>query len=179
VLASDKQEKRYAYELLVGCCKLDPANTTYRSQLRQLAQELYQRQGLGRWLAPLTSLAGKTRLRAARYAGDHRRVLEHGEAVLARSPEDAATHLAMADAAAGLSLPYVEIWILEQARKEVPDNPELLRRLAVAYERQNELDQAIKVWEAVREHLPHDADAPRKINSLSARSTIARGKYDT
>jgi serine/threonine protein kinase len=179
VLASDNQEKGYAYELLVSCCKLDPANTAYRNQLRQLAQELYQRHGLGWWLSPLTTLPDRTRLKAARHGGDHRKVLEYGEAVLARAPEDAATHLAMAEAAARLHLPYLEIWLLEQARKEVADRQDLLRRLADAYERQNDLDRAIQVWEAVRKHHPHDADAPRKINALSAQSTIARGKYDT
>jgi hypothetical protein len=179
VLASDHQEKGYAYQLLVSCCKLDPANTAYRSQLRQLGQELYHREGLGRWLSPLTSLLDRTRLKAARHGGDHRKVLECGEAVLARAPEDAATHLAMADAAAGLNLPYLEIWMLEQARKEVADRQDLLRRLADAYERLNELDRAIQVWEAVRKHHPQDADAPRKINALSAQSTIARGKYDS
>src|SRR5262249_39967811 len=114
-----------------------------------------------------------------RYSGNHRKVLEHGEAVLARFPANAATHLTMADAALGLQLPYVEIWLLEEARKEFPGNQELLRRLAVAYERQNDLERATKVGEAVPTHPPQDADAPRKINALPAKSPIARGGYDT
>ncbi len=179
VLASDKQEKGYAYELLISCCKLDPANLAYRRELRRLGHELSGRQGLGRWLSPLSGLANKTRLKAAKHAGDLRRVLECGEAVLARSPEDMRTHLDMADAAAGLNLPYLETWLLEQARKHLPENPEVLRRLAGAYERQNDLDQAIAAWQALRKYVPEDIDASRKINALSAKSTIVRGKYDT
>jgi hypothetical protein len=179
VLASDRQEKGYAYELLVSCCRLDPANIGYRTELRQLGQELYQGQRLRRWLSPLTALFNKTRLKAAKHGGDHRKVLVHGEAVLARSPEDATTHLDMAGAAAALKLPHLEVWLLEQARNEVPDHADVLRRLARAYERQKELDRAVKVWEILYKHLPHDAEAPRMINALSARSTIARGKYDS
>jgi len=178
VLASDNQEKGYAYELLVSCCKLDPANTAYRRQLRQVGQELHRRQGLRRWLSPLTTLLSKTRLKAAKHARDHRKVLEHGEAVLARSPDDVATHLEMAEAAAGLDLPYLEIWLLDQARKQVPDSPEPMRRLAAAYEQQKELEKAIAVWEAVQKILPQDIEASRKINALSASNTISRGKYD-
>jgi serine/threonine protein kinase len=178
VLASDNQEKSYAYELLVSCCKLDPANIACRRQLRQVGKELFPRGGVGRWLAPLRTLASKTRLKAARHAGDHRKVLEHGEAVLARAPEDVATHLDMAEAAARLNLTYLETWLLEQAYKEVPANAAVLRRLAGAYERGNALDRAVKVWENVRKVAPEDPEAPRKINALAAKSTIARGKYD-
>jgi serine/threonine-protein kinase len=179
VLVSDKREKGYAYELLVSCCKLDPSNLVYRRELRQTGQVLSGGRGVGRWLSPLTGLANKTRLKAAKHAGDHRRVLEHGEAILARSPKDVRTHLDMADAAAALNLPYLEIWLLEQANMQVANHHELLRRLADAYERQGDLDKAVAVWQSVRKSAPQDADAPRKINALSARSTIARGKYDT
>ncbi len=85
----------------------------------------------------------------------------------------------MATAAVDLNLPYLETWLLEQARHEVPDSPELLRRLAASYEKLNELERAITIWQTLRKHVPHDSEAARKINALSAQSTIARGKYDT
>jgi serine/threonine protein kinase len=179
VLSSDNQEKGYAHELLLSCCKLDPANIAYRRQLRQAGQEVFPRRGLGRWLSPLKALASKTRLKAARHAGDHRKVLEYGEAVLSRSPDDVATHLDMAEAATALNLIYLGTWLLEQAYKETPRNPTVLRRLAAAYERGNELDKAVKVWENLRKIAPHDTEASRKINALAAQSTIDRGKYDT
>jgi serine/threonine protein kinase len=178
VLATDNQEQTYAYELLVSCCKLDPANTTYRRALRLVGQELRGRAGLGRWLAPLAALAAKARLKAARHAGDHRKVLEHGEAVLARCPDDTATHLDMAEAAAGLNLPSLQVWLLEQACKQGPGEAEALRRLARAYERQNDFKKAIKLWQAVRKLLPDDIEAARQITALSAKDTIIRGNYD-
>ncbi len=178
VLASDNQEKSYAYELLLSCCKLDPANITCRRKLREVGQELYQGQGFGRWLSPLRALYGKTRITAARAGGDHRKVLELGEAVLARSPEDVKTHLDMAEAATKLSLFYVATWLLEQAREAIPENTDVLRRLAAAYERGNELGRAVRMWEKVRKLAPHDPEASRQINALAARHTIARGKYE-
>jgi serine/threonine protein kinase len=180
VVSTGNQEKSYAYELLMSCCKLDPANTAYRRKLREVGHELYARPALlRRWLSPLRVLASKTRLKAAKHAGDYRRVLEHGEAILARSPSDVATHMEMAAAALGLNLPYLETWLLEQARHEVPNNADLLRHLAASYERHNDLEKAIVTWQALRKVLPHDTEAQRKINALSAQSTIARGKYDT
>jgi serine/threonine-protein kinase len=179
VMSSGNQEKGYAYELLLSCCKLDPANLSYRRKLRQVGKELYEGHTLGRWLSPLRNLASKTRLKAAKHAGDLRKVLEQGEAVLARAPDDVATHLEMAEAAAGLNLPYLELWLLEQACKQCPNSAEALRRLARAYERRNDLDKAIAAWKAVRKVAPEDAEAPRKINALSAKETISRGKYDT
>jgi len=179
VLTGYSQEKGYAYELLLSCCKLDPANLAYRRRLRQAAHEVRQHRGLGRWLAPLTALAAKTRLKAAKHARDYRRVLVHGEEVLARSPDDVTTHLDMADAAARLNLPHLQIWLLEQVCKLDLKDPEPLRRLAGAYERQNDLDHAIAVWQGIRKLFPQDGEAAHKINALSIKETIIRGNYDT
>jgi tetratricopeptide (TPR) repeat protein len=178
VLASASQDKGYAYDLLLTCCKLDPTNTTYRRRLRQAAQEVRQRQGLGRWMGSLTAFAAKTRLRTAKHAGNYRKVLDCGEEVLARAPEDVATQLDMADAAEALGLIGLHIWLLEQACKLALKDPEPLRRLAVAYEKQQDLDRAIVVWQSLRKLWPHDSQAARKINALSIKETIIRGNYD-
>jgi serine/threonine-protein kinase len=178
VLTGHSQEKSYAYELLLSCCKLDPTNLAYRRRLRQAAQEVRQHQGLGRWLTPLRVLAAKGRLKAAKHAGDYRKVLVHGEEVLAYSPDDVATHLDMAEAAGRLRLAEVQTWLLEQACKLPLKDPEPMRLLAAAYERQNDLDRAIAVWQGVRKLFPQDADAARKINALSIKETIIRGNYE-
>jgi tetratricopeptide (TPR) repeat protein len=177
VLTSGNQEKEYAYKLLVTSCRLDPANVAYRKKLRQVGRELYERQGLSRWLGSVRDLPAKARLKAARHTGDHRKVLEYGEDILARSPEDLATHLAMGAAAGALSLPYLQSWLLEQACKQVPDSIEPLRQLAGAYERLKELEKAIAVWERVRKLDPADREAHRRINALSVKDTLNRSSY--
>jgi tetratricopeptide (TPR) repeat protein len=159
ILAGGEADKRYAYDLLVSCCTLDPANTVYRQELRRVANMVRRRQGL-------SSPGARNRLLAAKQAGDHRKVLEHGEAALAESPDDMMAHLAMAEAAAALRLPQLEVWLLEQARKQDPASAEPLRLLADAYRRQKALGKAIAVWQAVRKLVPNDAEAARQLNAL-------------
>jgi serine/threonine protein kinase len=162
ILVSGAPEKRYAYDLLLSCCKLDPTIIDYRRKLRH---EMRRRQGM----APPTASDAGPRLLAARRAGDHRKVLEYGEEFLIQSPEDIATHLDMAEAAAALGLPALQIWLLEQACKQDPRNPEPLRRLARAYERQKDLGQAIAAWRAVRKLRPDDVHAAGKLATVLRR----------
>jgi serine/threonine protein kinase len=162
ILASGAAEKRYAYELLLSCCNLDPTNLEFRRRLRK---EIRQRQGT----MPATTRDARPRLDAARQASDHRKVLECGEEVLMRFPDDLATHFDMAEAASALGLGRLEIWLLRQACKVDEKNVEPLRRLARAYERQKNLGRAIAAWHALRKVLPEDADAPRMIVVLLRR----------
>jgi tetratricopeptide (TPR) repeat protein len=162
VLAGGGTDKRYAYELLLSCCKLDPANVGYRKKLRR---EMLRRQGL----APPTAPDARARFEAARRAADHRQVLDFGEEVLARFPGDVATHLDMAGAADALGLPELQVWLLEQACKQAPRDAEPLCRLARAHERQKALGKAIAAWQAVRRLRPDDDAAARQLGALLRR----------
>jgi serine/threonine protein kinase len=164
----------YARQLLSSCCKLDPGNTGYRKALRQLEQGV-SKSLLGRWLGSLGTMAIKARLRSARRSGDHRKV--QGEEVLARQPDDVATHLEMAVAAEALSLNTMAIWLLEQGRAQAPDHVGLMRALAGLYERMQLLKKAIVVWEELRKAKPDDHEAQHKINALSVRDHISKGNY--
>jgi tRNA A-37 threonylcarbamoyl transferase component Bud32 len=162
ILASGAPEKRYAYDLLLSCCKLDPANVAYRRKLRRAIR---RRKGP----APSAGPDAAARLEAARRAADHRKVLDYGEEILVRSPDDLAAQLAMADAAAALGLTELQVWLLEQACKRGPRDAELLRRLARAYERQKDLGRALAAWRALRKVHPDDADAARRLAALLRR----------
>ena len=162
ILVSGAPEKRYGYDLLLGCCKLDPANTDYRRKLRN---EMGRRQGM----APVTTSDAGPRLLAAQRAGDHRKVLEYGEEFLIQCPEDMGTHLDMAEAAAALGVPALQYWLLQQACKQAPRNPAPLRRLARAYERQKDLGKAIAAWRAVRKLRPDDVHAAGKLATVLRR----------
>jgi len=163
----------YAIELLLSCCKLDPGNLRYRRTLRRFEKDNHTSGALG-WL---TNLPGKTRLRASRRAGEHRKVLEQGEEVLARNPYDVAALVEMAEAAKALGLYRVELWLMEQAQQADPGNPALSRSLAQVYETLGNFTEAIAQWENVRKVDPSDGEAFRKVRDLAARDTIARGNY--
>jgi tetratricopeptide (TPR) repeat protein len=173
---ADSGNPAYALELLFSCCKLDPANLLYRKTLREVAAAARE-QRRGGWLKSLGALAVKTRLKAARQVGDHRKVLAHGEEVLARQPDDLRTHMDMAEAAAALSMNHLAVWLLEQAHARQPRDPEVQRALARLYEKQKQYPEAIALWEKVRQAVPHDPEAGRKINDLSVRDTLSRGRY--
>ena len=116
----------YARHLLLSCCKLDPTTLRYRQALRQIRAEPGRL--MSRWMAPLSTLAGKARLKVAQSKGEHWKVLERGEEVLARAPGDVETHLSMAKAAEVLGLPRLALWLTEQAQcscRQYPRPPRL------------------------------------------------------
>jgi serine/threonine protein kinase len=166
----------YARELLANCLKLDPFTPGYRQTLRDLNRKT-PKNVLSRWLGSLNVVALKSKLRLARSAGDWRKVLELGEEVLARQPADADTHIQMAEVVEELGLAHLAMWLLQQARQLVPDDTKLLRALAGVFERKQLWKPARLIWEKVRHLDPHDPQAERKINDLSAQDILARGVY--
>jgi tetratricopeptide (TPR) repeat protein len=161
---------------LLSCCKLDPTNLIYRQFLRDVSREVAGAKK-GGWFGSLGNLPGRTRLRSARNAGDHRKVLEHGEELICRNPADLATHLDMSSSAEALGLDALAVWLLEDARKSNPEAVSIFRALAELYERQKRFPQAISIWDKVRALEPYDPDVATRIKDLAARDTIARANF--
>jgi cytochrome c-type biogenesis protein CcmH/NrfG len=105
-------------------------------------------------------------------------VLELGEEVLARTPQDAGTQMEMADSADQLGLRALAVWMLEQAMHQDPKHLGVQRALAGLLEKQGRYREAIAVWAHVRKADPTDVEAARKIKDLAASETIARGHYE-
>jgi tetratricopeptide (TPR) repeat protein len=168
----------YAIHLLITCCKLEPANLIYRRLLRQLEKTKYKNNLRGSSLAFLTSSPAKARIKAAKRSRDYLKVLEHGEAILARNPWDTGSQMDMAEAADALGLLDVAIWTLEQARQKDPKDVKVNRSLARLYEKRGNFSLAIATWELVRMVAPTDVEARHKSKDLAANDTIVRGKYE-
>jgi len=175
VVATDNQELAYAHQLLVSCCHLDPANTTYRKTLRQVGRAFQREKRWARWLAPVGVITAKAKLKVAHTAGDYARVLEYGEEVLALAPEDVSTQLTMVEAARSMGLKSLSIWLLEELCKQDPEDIALLRLLGRAYEKADDTEKALKVWNGVLKLKPYDLEAGRKIDKLSIEGTLRRG----
>jgi serine/threonine protein kinase len=167
----------YSFKLLLSCCKLDPENLLYRQTLRDVGKALAGQKGGGGWLKSLGALPARGRFRSARRAGDLRKVLESGEEVLARTPDDIGTQTEMAEAALELGLLPLGEWLLDQARSQAPENVAVLRALAEVVEKQGKFAQAVALWEQVKKADPSDPEARHKINQLAAADTIARGNF--
>jgi len=167
----------YGIRLLLSCCHLDPANLIYRQALRRTEKAKYRNNLRGHWLAWLTTLGGKARVKNTLRRADYLKVLDQGEQVLSRNPWDVGTQLAMSEAADHLGLLDLAIWILEQARQKAAKDVFLNRTLARLYEKRGNFTQATALWELVRKVKPGDGEANRKIKDLAASDTIARGAY--
>ncbi len=166
----------YVRQLLTNCLNLDPFTQGYRKTLRDLNGKV-SGNVLGRWLGSLNVLALKAKLRAAKASADWRKVLEHGEEVLARAPADAETHIDMAEAATALGVSDLAVWLLEQGREQAPNSVALLRALANLLEQRKDWKRAIPLWEQVRKLTPNDDEPKRKIDELSVKDHLARARY--
>jgi tetratricopeptide (TPR) repeat protein len=166
-----------AVQFLRSSCKLEPAKLAYRQALRKAQRAKYKNNKRGSLLAPLTTFLDRLRMRGAAAREDHRKVLECSEAILARNPWDKGAQLLAARAAEALRLPVIAIWILQQARDKYPKDATVNRALARLLEREGYFEQAMHLWELVRQAVPTDHEAQNKVKQLGASETIARGNY--
>jgi tetratricopeptide (TPR) repeat protein len=169
----------YALQLLLSCCKLDPAVVRYRKVLREVGRATAEQKRAASWLGGLSlgNFGNRGKFKAARKAEDHRKALEHGEELLARDPRDIGVQLEMAESAEALGLMEVAVWMLEYARAHDPRKITVNRPLAQLYEKQKRWNNAIALWEELRQANPRDHEAAHKINELSVNDTLARGNF--
>jgi tetratricopeptide (TPR) repeat protein len=168
----------YGLQLLLTCSKIDPANLIYRRHLRQAQRAKYQNNERGQPLAYVRSFLSRFRLKKAMMRGDYKEALVQAELILMRNPWDLSTHLVMSQAFEELEWPDHALWTLEQIRPNHPKNPKINRPLARLYEKRGNFNQAIALWELVRQAVPTDLEAQRKAKDLSASATIAKGRYE-
>jgi tetratricopeptide (TPR) repeat protein len=168
----------YGIQLLLTCCKLDPANLIYRQTLRRTERAKYKNNLRGSRLAMLTTSTAKTKLKVAKHNRNYLKVLEHGEEILTANPWDVAAQMDMAEAADALGLLDMAIWVLEQARQKDPQLALVNRALARLYEKRGNFNQAIALWTLVKKADPSDVEANHKAKDLAAAETIIRGNYE-
>jgi len=168
----------YGMQLLLACCKLDPASLTYRQELRRAQKKKHKNNMRGGALAFLTTARFKARIRSAKRAGDYLKILEFGEEALCRNPWDKAVQLEMGAAAEALGLTDIAVFILEQARDKHADDITVNRALARMLEKRGNFNAAIKLWELIRKSVPNDPEAATKAKDLAASETIRRGHYE-
>lgn len=166
-----------AIQMLRASCRLVPGNLAYRQALRKVEKTKYKNKS-GSALAPLTTFFSRLGLWSALKAGYMRKVLERGEAILAKNPWDRAVLLAMAEAASQLQLPVVAIWLLQDYREKEPKDVAVNRALAHLLEKEGHFTQAMHLWELIRKALPTDVEAQSKAKQMAVSETIARGNYE-
>ncbi len=168
----------YAINLLVTCCKIDPASFAFRQALRKTQKDKFGNNMRGSRFAMLATSRTKARLKAAKAGRDYLRVLEHGELILCANPWDMGTQMDMAEAFDALGLGDLAVFTLDQARQKYPKDATLNRALARLFEKRGDFPKAIVLWQLVKEASPHDVEAAHKAKDLAASETIQRGQYE-
>ena len=78
----------YAIQMLALCCRIDPANLHFRQALRRAQKEKYGNSLKGSRFAFFSTPKFKARMKKAKMAREHLKVLEYAEEVLYRNPWD-------------------------------------------------------------------------------------------
>jgi tetratricopeptide (TPR) repeat protein len=168
----------YAIDRLLTCCKLDPANLSFRQALRRAQKDKYANNLRGSSLAFMHMPGYKAKIKAAKAAGDYPRVLEIAEQALTVNPWDLGTQMDLADAFDALGLTDLAVFTLDQARQKYPKDATLNRAMARQLEKRGDFHKAILLWQLVKEASPTDVEAAHKAKDLAASETIARGQYE-
>ena len=168
----------YAIQLLLTCCKLDPANFHYRKTLRDTQKAKYGNSLRGSRFAFLTTPRWKARLRVAKRSREYLKALEYGEQVLCRNPWDLGAQMDMAEAFDALGLSDLAVFTLDQARQKYPKDATLNRALARQFEKRGDFQKAMVLWQLVRDTNPSDVEAAHKAKDLAASATIQKGQYE-
>jgi tetratricopeptide (TPR) repeat protein len=167
----------YAVQLLLTCCRIDPANFSFRQTLRRAQREKYGNNLRGSRFAFFTTPRLKARVKTAKASGDYLKALDVGEQLLSKNPWDVGTQMDMAEAFDALGLLDLAVFSLDQARQKNPKDPTLNRALARLFEKRGDFQKAIALWQLVKQAVPTDVEAAHKAKDLAASETIARGQY--
>ncbi len=170
-------DDRGGLQLLFSCCRLDPARLAYRQAVREAAKNLRSAKAALGWWCRLRVGYHYLIVRSAKRFGKPLQVLDHGERVLALQPQHLKTHLLLAEAALTCRFHDLVPWLLEQATHEHGPHPLLHRAAALFWERQGNGRQAMSHWELVTASDPDNSEARFHLKQLSARETLARGRY--
>lgn len=168
----------YAINLLLTCCKIDPANFAFRQALRKTQKDKFGNNMRGSRFSFLATSRSKAQMKAAKAGRDYLRVLEYGEQVLCSNPWEMGTQMDMAEAFDALGLSEMAVFTLDQARQKYPKDATLNRALARLFEKRGDFQKAIILWQLVKEAAPHDVEASHKAKDLAASETIQRGQYE-
>ncbi len=168
----------YAIQLLLTCCRLDPANFYYRQELRRTQKTKYGNNLRGSRFAFFSTPRWKAKLRVAKRGREYLKALEYGEQVLCRNPWDQGAQLDMAEAFDALGLSDLAVFTLDQARQKYPKDATLNRALARQFEKRGDFQKAMVLWQLVRDTNPTDVEAQHKAKDLAANATIQKGGYE-
>jgi tetratricopeptide (TPR) repeat protein len=171
----------YGIAMFRQATKAVPDNMMYRQSLRGAERKKFNNDP--KKVGMLAGVKNQTILmqaKSARSKGRHHEALEHCEDAFANNPWDVAAARVAAEAAEELGQGGLSQWLLDSAQEVAAKgkDSDFFRFAAAIYEANESWHKAIACWEQVKKFSPNDQDVNRKINALSAASTIKRAGLD-
>lgn len=173
--AGNKGNHDYAIDMFREALKLAPGDLKTRQALRVVQRLKFNNDPskvgmlVGAKLQPI-----RLRIRAAKAKANWLHVLEVCEEAFQLHPWDVGAAMDAAEAAIELKVPAMAQWFMESVQAQGANDPHYWRHMAKVYEANQIWQKAISCWERVKKLVPHDEEASRQINALSASATIAR-----
>ncbi|WP_435020950.1 tetratricopeptide repeat protein [Tundrisphaera sp. TA3] len=177
--AATKGNYEYAAQMYRDACKLDPEELPYRQSLRGVARKKFNNDPskVGRMVG-LSLQTTKMKIGSLKKKGKWAEAIELCEEAFLASPWDTSIAMDAAEAAENLGLKKVAQYFVESVFAQGEKDHKFLRFAAHIEELAEDWKKAIICWEKVKAILPHDEDARRRINDITARAAIQRSGLD-
>ena len=178
--AAQKRNLDYALQMLSDACRLMPTHLPYRQGLRATQRLKYENDpGKVGMMAKARVQPISLQIRITKSTGSWLKALETCEDAFVLNPWDVHVAMEAAECALELGAPELAEWNLASVADEAEDKVSYLRLKARIYEALGKWAAAIRCFEIIRELVPGDQDVTSKINSLSAKSMMARSGMDS
>lgn len=176
--AALKSNFDYAIDMYKRACKLVPDNLVYRQALRGIERRKFNNDpskvGM---LAGAKTQSIRLKAKAVKSRGRHAEVIEILEDAFIVNPWDVSASWEAAEAAEELGLLNVAQWFVESVQS-VSKDVNFHKYAGHIHEICESWAKAIQSWETVKKLSPNDQEVSRKINALSASSTIKVGNFE-
>ncbi len=173
--AAQKGNDVYAAQMYKEACKLAPENLAYRQSLRGVQRRKFNNDPtkIGRMVG-LTLQPLRMRIGAAKSRQKWTEMLDLCEEVFSASPWDTTAAIDAAEAADNLGLRKLAQYMIESVFAQGEKDAKFLRAAAYFEEGADDFQKAIYCWEKLKQLLPLDDEARKKVNDLTARATIKK-----
>lgn len=177
--ALDRQNYDYAIETLLSALEIEPAFLKARQVLRAAQIRKIGKGGVfKRGFQTMGTMPAVSRAHAALKKGNALEALRLAEEALRAAPTSVPALKALAEAGEAAEMPEIGVHAMETAVEAHAGNVELLRDLARAYVKTDELEKAVACHQKILAVRPHDREAAKALKDTQALRTMSRGKWD-
>lgn len=177
--ALERQNYDYAIETLLSAIEIEPTFLKARQILRAAEmKKIGKGSSLKRGFKTMGTMPAVMRARMAIKKGNALEALRLAEEALRTAPMSVPALHVLAEAAEAAEMPEIGAHAMETAVEVNPGNVDLLRALARAYVKTDELEKAVACQQRILAIRPNDREGAKALKDTQALRTMSRGKWD-